>query len=38
MGTAANFARVETKPFPKGAVGLVYDLATESQKQAGSKT
>ena len=38
VGTAANFARVETKPFPKGAVGLVYDLATESQKQAGSKT
>ena len=36
-GTAANFTRVETKPFPMGAVGLVYDLATDSQKQAGSK-
>src|SRR5262245_46993516 len=30
-GTTANLTRVETKPFPKGAVGLVYDLAPDER-------
>lgn len=36
-GVTANFARTETKPFPKGAVGLVYDFVPEGRKGEPSK-